>query len=793
MKIFNRVVGVLVSVVLALMLAVWILSPALSRWLLADVLEEKGLVLEASSSIRINPFASKLTVNDLAWDKGEQTVFQVDQLSVNYSLWRLIKSEVFISEFVIDGVYAKVRQDQDEVEVLGWPLAGQESSQPALEGKEATQSEQPGSEGTSDLNIRFRLNELKISNVQVYLSIDGQTQVLALKQHEIKNLIFDAGELSGESSTFVSLNQLDCVACERSKGSEGAGDERANALPDVSMATKLSFSFKGELFSAQSLLISDIDFSIADLQFNDGNYNAELKRLALVFPELELSFGEQVSMNTTARFEMNELSVNQSGELALMSMAELLVPELSLNFESDLLFAKLEKLELTEVDFLTLNNGKGEALSQFQALMLDGITFEFGSVEQATKLNVDLVRLTELNSRVEVNSAGEIPELASLIAQDNNGVDDQASSAEEALSQQQESTSPEIQTESVDEPAFTFNVARFELGSDAIIKVKDNSVSPSFDKTFTIEELNLSNISNQDPNTALTFNALLKDQNYLNYELSGQATPFSEKLDLSVKSLVSEFSLHEVSPYLNDALGFSVEAGQLDSETELEVVQDVLSGKVKVNLRGAKFAAEKNKQEEELDFVGKTAIPLNVALNMLKDGDGNINLVIPLDGDINDPSFGVQYIIGLVVKKAVMSQTKKHLINTFVPYGQVLSVAYAAGSYALKVRFEDLAYQPLQQDMGQRQIEYAQQFATLLEAKDDMQVRICPVAAFSELGQAETVGEKNEQKLIEIAKERAALFKRHVTKLGIDSSRLLICTPEIDRKGEAVPRIEFSI
>ena len=242
-------------------------------------------------------------------------------------------------------------------------------------------------------------------------------------------------------------------------------------------------------------------------------------------------------------------------------------------------------------------------------------------------------------------------------------------------------------------------------------------------------------------------------------------------------------------------MGFGVDAGQLDSDVVIEVVEDNLDGTVKINLRGASFSSNKAKQDDELDMVGQAAIPLNVALNMLKDSDGNIKLTIPVDGDITDPSFGVQYLLGLVVKKAVMNQTKKHLVNTFIPYGQILSVAYSAGTYALKVRFEDLVYTVKQTEINDSQNEFIEQFSALLIKKESLQVKLCPIATVAELDTPvvdKQLSKEQRQQLTDLATARAAEFKRTVTEKGGDSARLLVCSPEIDFSEKGLPRINFS-
>jgi len=127
--------------------------------------------------------------------------------------------------------------------------------------------------------------------------------------------------------------------------------------------------------------------------------------------------------------------------------------------------------------------------------------------------------------------------------------------------------------------------------------------------------------------------------------------------------------------------------------------------------------------------------------------------------------------------------------------GQLLSVAYSAGSFALKVRVEDLTYETQQLIISDEQAEFVKQFSDLLKQKSRLQVRVCPIATLAELNEAvsEPLSDEQRRQLIDIAKERGDIFKASATELGVDSSRLLICIPKIDLDDQSQPRIEFSI
>jgi len=264
--------------------------------------------------------------------------------------------------------------------------------------------------------------------------------------------------------------------------------------------------------------------------------------------------------------------------------------------------------------------------------------------------------------------------------------------------------------------------------------------------------------------------------------------------------------------------------------------EDNLFSDANILMRSAKFGA--SEKREGANIIGKTAIPLNVALGMLRDKNDNITLEIPINGDVYDPSFGLKSIVGLVVKKVVMAKAKSYLINAFVPYAKVVKVALSAGSMALKVRFADLEYTPGQTQISETQSEFVEQIINLLTDKKNVIIRICPVATkadlvnyteviTAEIPEIELIDAENIQEsinstdqnkieitqldeivefiipqgpisdaqfeyLLSVAVLRAEAFKAKLVLEGkIESTRLLLCSPEYDEKGKDGPRLEL--
>lgn len=786
MKLINRIIGVIIALFLLALLLIWLLSPLVSRSVMGGVLEQHGLVLDKQSSVRLNPFASKLSIKNLSWMADQDTVFRLDALSLKYSLWRLFSSEVHVKELSIDGVKASLLQSENKLIVVGIDVSQSDGAPETNPDPtpDPVQEQSAGDQTEQAANILVELDSVSLSDIELSIDVEGQAQQIKIKELALDDLAYNGSRVDGRLKLDLSINE------RLSKQRESAKPQAELALPLIGLNLNLVSSFEGDLGDVMAFNIESTRLGLNDIVYGDGEYQADVGDFTLDLELAEITLGETVAVSAGLGLVIEDILVRPGEGGQLAKLEQITLPTINVQLEQETLNLAVDEVVLAGAEFLSLFTEGSEDdpadLAAFSELRLSQVSFNNDLSSGASLLSLASVNLTDLLADVRINQDGELEALAQLVSSEQ--LDEAApEQSEEAVSMHVEEVEPR--------PEFKFQIATIQLGSSAKIKIDDASASPNFAKTFVVEALEINNLSNQNLSDQLDFNLRLKDQEFFQYDLDGTAQPFSEKMNLSLNSVIKEFAVHEISPYLSETLGFSVEAGQLDSDANIVVLDDMLDGKVKLNLRGAKFSSNKAKADEELDMIGQAAIPLNVALNMLKDGKGNIKLTIPVDGDVNDPSFGVQYILGLVVKKAVMSQAKKHLVNTFIPYGQVLSVAYSAGSYALKVRFEDLPYERQQTELSEKQNEFAKQFTDLLKKKEKLQVRMCPIATVSELSEPaeEALSEEQRKQLIELAKARGAAFKLAATDLGVDSSRLLICSPEIDLKEDALPRIKFSI
>jgi hypothetical protein len=400
------------------------------------------------------------------------------------------------------------------------------------------------------------------------------------------------------------------------------------------------------------------------------------------------------------------------------------------------------------------------------------------------QLSIDKIQIADLNADIQVNTDKSIRSLV-----DTSALASTDSKGDEIL--QEELPAQGTQTIESEEPSLVILLNKVELLNQGVVRIKDESVKPPYDHHLTVETLYAGPFNSAKPNEQSPFELVVIDENYLKIDAKGHVSPFAEQLNAELVAKVAELNLPSVSPYVKDGLGFEMKSGQLDVTIAISIENDEIEGNTNVFLRGIEMSSA-DEVEQGAIKEGK-AMPLNAALGMLKDDKGNIDLDVPMRGNVAEPSFGIESFLHLILKKAAMSQAQSYLMNTFVPYASVVSVAMSGVDYLLKITFEPLTFDVKESKLKDSNIQFLNELALLMLDTPDLQVKTCSVVTYADLGLAdgEVLNEQQKTQLKSLGDARQNNLKRFLVDEGIASNRILYCAPELDSDKNAVPRIEL--
>jgi len=803
---FKRITIWFGLIIFGVYLVVWAVSPTVARWQINEQLKPFQLKLNDDATIRFNPFILKLSLADveLSANGSEQLLASILSADIDINAFSLFANEVAFERVEFVELLVKIQRSESDIIFAGFKLPSEaepsqkiepEISELALDDKTASKTDKGWSLSADKINfnqVTFLIDNLNnhheivinhLNLARLDLSQTAQKMTLDL------NALVDGAPLKinarlknevvgGEIDLTVDLQQL-----QLAKESYWLKPMVNQISGQLDLSFQQSLSFKGPevkiLLPNAKLSITDFNISALGLQIASQSFSSQLSDLVgAISPENSPQLSAGYSFNS----QQIDVTDNESGDLLLgIAQVNLASSNFSLGKEltPNIAFEKLSIDKIIASRKLVKTQQKTDissepAFTEIEQLIVKG----FALADQHLSLSAIEIQRFIGNVILDKNK-----QLVNLVLPNLKTQSEPVTSA--ATNQKEPQEQPQ---------AFTFSLDQLIFSDDSQLTFKDKSISPEFLQKIQINTLAIENIDNRKPDNVSNIKLEVKIDEYASAKAIGSIQPFSEKLNIDLVSTVKEFSLPEVSPYLKAALGFDLLSGQFDTDITLKITEDMIKGESHIAVRGLEISTSESGEVNTLK--GQSSMPLNSALNMLKDDKGNLTLDVPLNGDVSDPEFGISGFIGLITKKAIMSSAESYLINTFLPYANVISVVRIAGEYMLKLSFENLNYSPTIVDIQPEHLAFVDQFIKLLKDKPDTQVKVCSIAVPTEL--AGQVNDLEDAKLLEqlkqISYQRGQAFKAWVVEKGaIDSSRLLLCQPQIDKTKEAKPRIEFEV
>ncbi len=169
-------------------------------------------------------------------------------------------------------------------------------------------------------------------------------------------------------------------------------------------------------------------------------------------------------------------------------------------------------------------------------------------------------------------------------------------------------------------------------------------------------------------------------------EVSGRIHPFAKDLTLDIAAKARDIDLPPLTPYSVKYAGYGIDKGKLTFDVHYKVDQRKLSAENRLVLDQLTF------NPKRIDSETATKLPVLLAVSLLKDSRGVIDVSLPIAGSLDDPQFSVG---GLIVRVIVNLITKAvtapfALLSAAFGKGEELSVVpFAAGSAVLDARAQE--------------------------------------------------------------------------------------------------------
>ena len=360
-----------------------------------------------------------------------------------------------------------------------------------------------------------------------------------------------------------------------------------------------------------------------------------------------------------------------------------------------------------------------------------------------------------------------------------------------------------------------FAIQRIEVAGGSTLKFVDESVKPVFKTKLDFEQLKLEQIDSRQPEqpTSLVLNGKIGKHTRL--ALQGELRPFRQPPGLNLKGSIDAMDLPQLSSYTRGGLGLLLNSGTLDAKLNMQTKAEQLDGKAKLELHQLQLKSVPG----ENTLQSKIPVPLDTALDTLRDKNNTIKLEIPVAGNVNDPKFSVNDAVSQALAKGVQKGALSYLTLALQPYGTLITAAKYAGEAATRVQLNPVEFEPGQSVLDDSDREYLGKVAKVLKDRPKIAIKLCGVAASQDQLFFQQQQQKQQQQqaaktptqvqsaspleapvvdettLSEIAEQRAAAVKDFlIEKHRVAASRLVGCLPQLEiDDAKAKPRTDLLI
>src|SRR5215813_13191549 len=227
-------------------------------------------------------------------------------------------------------------------------------------------------------------------------------------------------------------------------------------------------------------------------------------------------------------------------------------------------------------------------------------------------------------------------------------------------------------------PSVTIKTVKLLKGAATF---QDDSINPPvrtglYDLTGTVKGLSSKQIAKADVDLSGKIDKVAP------LKIIGKINPLTEDAftDLAIK--FDNVDLTTAAPYSGKYAGYPIRKGKLFLDLAYKVTQKQLEAENKVAVDQLTFG-------EKTDSPDATSLPVPLAVALLKDRQGRIDLDLPIRGDLNDPDFkygkAVWSTLGNILTKMVASPFS--LMGKLVPGGgngeELQQLAFEPGSTAI--------------------------------------------------------------------------------------------------------------
>jgi hypothetical protein len=317
----------------------------------------------------------------------------------------------------------------------------------------------------------------------------------------------------------------------------------------------------------------------------------------------------------------------------------------------------------------TVDRITGDDFLRWRALAVNGIDFNMNDAKGPMQVGVANVALNDFYARVILNANGRL-NLQDVMA---GGAEKGEAAPSTSLTQASPASAPEAkpapQQAQAKEPAGP--KPQIRLGGVTInkgnVNFSDFFVKPNYSANLTDMKGSVSKVSSADPTPAdLVLDGRLDDDAPVS--ISGKLNPLGEQLYLDIAAKAAGVELTRLTPYAAKYAGYPITKGKLTVDVAYKIENGKLDARNHLYLDQLTFG-------DKVDSPDAVKLPVLLAVSLLKDRNGVIDINLPVSGSLSDPEFS----IGGVIVRVIVNLLTKAITSPF----SLIASAFGGGGEEL--------------------------------------------------------------------------------------------------------------
>ncbi|MDA3062525.1 MULTISPECIES: DUF748 domain-containing protein [unclassified Campylobacter] len=334
---------------------------------------------------------------------------------------------------------------------------------------------------------------------------------------------------------------------------------------------------------------------------------------------------------------------------------------------------------------LALNDAKGAKVFSINSAKVGALSLN------ESKIDIKNIAINAPYAKIHIAKNGEI-NLAKLAKTSPKSTSKPAS----------KSPAPKAQTGG-QKGAFGVNISNVSVQNGSFNFIDDTLFMPL---NITVSKIKTTIDKISDKSQAnLKFNGLVGKSGL--GQIALKAYPFAPEQKSDISVVLKDVALSDITPYSAKFVGYEIKSGKSNLKLNYKINASKLNATNDINLDNL-VLGEKVESKDALD------LPLDLAISILKDSDGQINVSLPISGNLNDPKFS----FGGVIVGAVTKLFSDIVLSPFRFLGKIAGIDTAS--------LDGIDFEPASSEILISENEKIENLATIAKSKPEIKITLTP-------------------------------------------------------------------